>query len=91
VNEGLKPSFREQVEAFRREQPKEKLKIILAGVLFLPFLGLVFLVGFFVFGGWRLFDDHLPAWVGRLFTAIVVIGIAWSIVGPWIAGRDKTR
>jgi hypothetical protein len=87
----LAPSFREQVEAFRSEPPREKLKIVLAGILFLPFLGLVFLVGFFLFGGWRLFEDHLPAWLGRLFTAVFIVLLAWSVVSPLIDRLGRGR
>jgi Putative Actinobacterial Holin-X, holin superfamily III len=88
------PSFRDEVEAFRREPPKEKLKIIGAGLLLLPILALVFLAGFFLFGGWALFDDHLPAWVERLFTGLVIVLIAWGLFRPLldrIEGRDARR
>jgi hypothetical protein len=82
TSEGSEPSFREQLEAFRREPRIEKLKIIGAALLFLPFLALVFLAGFFLFGGWALFDDHLPAWLERLFTGLVIVLIAWGLFRP---------
>jgi hypothetical protein len=87
-------SFRQAIEAFRREPRREKLKIIGAAVLFLPVLGVIFLVGFFLFGGWRIFEDQLPAWIGRLFTFLVIVLIAWGFLRPVldrIEGRDARR
>ena len=79
---------------FRREPRKEKLKIIGAALLFLPFLALVFLAGFFLFGGWALFEDRLPAWLERLFTGLVIVLIAWGLFRPLldrIEGRGGER
>jgi hypothetical protein len=88
------PSFGDAVEAFRHESPKEKLKIVGAALLFLPFVALTFLAGFFLFGGWAFFADHLPAWLDRLVTGLVIVLVAWGFCRPLldrIEGRHETR
>jgi Kef-type K+ transport system membrane component KefB len=87
------PSFREDLAALWRAPPKVKLMILAAAMLILP---VAFLAGFFLFGGWVGFEDHLPAWVRRLFIALAVIAIAWSLVSRSLnrlerRSKERTR
>jgi hypothetical protein len=73
---------RELVGQFRRDFRRNKLKAIVMSIGFLVLLIVVFLFGFFLFGGWVIFDDRLPDWVGRLFIFLVVVLVAWSFLKP---------
>jgi hypothetical protein len=67
---------------FRRRPWREKLMTIAAFALLVPILVVVFLVGFFLFGGWAVFADHLPAWAERLFTFLLIVLLAWAFLKP---------
>jgi cation transport ATPase len=75
-------TFAEWFDAFREAPGSEKLKLLGAILLFLPFLALVFLTAFFVFGGWAIFDERLPDWLERLLTFLLIVLIAWSFLRP---------
>ena len=82
-------SLREAWTEFRTASLAGKLATIGTVVLFVPLLALVFLIGFFLFGGWALFDDQLPDWAERLLTFLVIVLVAWTWLKPILDRWEK--
>jgi hypothetical protein len=84
-------SFREAWEEFRHASFGGKLKAAAALLLVLPFLAVVFLIGFFLFGGWTIFGDRIPDWVERLLTFLVFVLVAWTWLKPVFDRWERER